>query len=90
VTSDRPPDLSVEAPGITEENSVPWTILRPSTLTDGPAGGIATGDTVEREVPRATVARVIASVVTSPATTTGRIITFNDGDEDVAEVVAGG
>jgi EmrB/QacA subfamily drug resistance transporter len=33
VTSDRPPDLSVEAPGITEENSVPWTLLLGQRVT---------------------------------------------------------
>ncbi|WP_134767758.1 SDR family oxidoreductase [Nocardioides sp. 1609] len=72
-----------------EAAPVPWTILRPSTLTDGPEGGITTDDTEGREVPRATVARVIASVVTERAASTGRIITFNEGDQDVARVVAG-
>jgi nucleoside-diphosphate-sugar epimerase len=64
-----------------------WTILRPSTLTLEPAGGLATSDTVEKQVSRATVAHVIAAVVDSPATSAGRIIRFNDGDEDVEQVV---
>lgn len=67
-----------------------WTILRPSTLTLGPAGGIATSDTVEKEVSRATVADVVVAVVEAPEASARRIIRFNDGDEDVASVVGEG
>ena len=31
--ADRPPDLSVEAPGVTEEGSVPWTLLLGQRVT---------------------------------------------------------
>ncbi|WP_137294440.1 SDR family oxidoreductase [Nocardioides dongxiaopingii] len=73
-----------------EAAPVGWTILRPSTLTDGPEGGIGADDTEGREVSRATVARVVATVVAERAAATGRVITFNDGDQDVARVVTGG
>jgi EmrB/QacA subfamily drug resistance transporter len=33
VTSERPPDLSVEAPGVSEESSVPWPLLLGQRLT---------------------------------------------------------
>ncbi len=32
--ADRPPDLSVEAPGVTEEGSVPWSLLLAQRVTD--------------------------------------------------------
>lgn len=74
-----------------EASSAPWTILRPSALTDEPAGvGIATTDTEPSEVSRATVAAVITAVADAPDAAAGRVITFNDGDEEVAGVVAGG
>lgn len=75
-------DAYIEASGLGG-----WTILRPSTLTLEPAGGIATSDTVEKQVSRASVAEVVAAVVDSPETSARRIIRFNDGDEDIAEVV---
>lgn len=82
-------DAKSAADAYIEQAPVRWTILRPSTLTLEPAGGIATSDTVEKEVSRATVAHVIAEVVASPETAVGRIIRFNDGDEDVRAVVRG-
>ena len=33
MTSERPPDLSVEAPGVSEESSVPWPLLLGQRLT---------------------------------------------------------
>lgn len=73
-----------------QQAPVPWTILRPSTLTLEPAGGISASTTEATEVSRATVAHVIAEVVASPGTSAGRVIEFNDGDEDVRAVVRGG
>lgn len=64
-----------------------WTILRPSGLTDGPAGGVETGDGISAaQVPRATVAQVIASAVDNPDTTSNRIVAFNSGDQPVDAV----
>ncbi|MEI5672774.1 MULTISPECIES: SDR family oxidoreductase [unclassified Nocardioides] len=82
-------DAKTAADAYVEQSPLAWTILRPSTLTLEPAGGIATSDTVEKQVSRATVAEVIAAVVDSPGTTAGRILRFNDGDEDVRAVVGG-
>ncbi|WP_340537345.1 SDR family oxidoreductase [Nocardioides sp. GXZ039] len=78
-----------EADAYIEASAVPWTILRPSRLTDGAPGGVSTTDRNPGEVPRATVAEVIAAVVDHPASTDRRIITFNQGPEPVADVVAG-
>lgn len=66
-----------------------WTLLRPSALTDEPgSGGIELGDDVTAgHVARATVAAVIAAVVSSPGTTAGRTLSFNDGPQPVADVV---
>lgn len=82
-------DAKTAADAYVEASPLAWTILRPSTLTLGPAGGIATSDTVEKQVSRATVADVVAAVVAAPDASARRIIRFNDGDEDVASVVAG-
>lgn len=82
-------DAKTAADAYIEASSTGWTILRPSTLTDAPAGGLTTTDTVEKQVSRATVAEVVAAVVDSPDTSLRRVIRFNDGDEDVASVVRG-
>ena len=68
-----------------------WTILRPSRLTDDPATGrVEAGpDARPGSVPRADVARVIASVVDHPDTTAQRVIAFNGGPTPVDEVVGG-
>ncbi|WP_148615982.1 SDR family oxidoreductase [Nocardioides rubriscoriae] len=71
-----------------QASSTPWTLLRPSSLTDGPATGVATSDTESREVSRATVAQVVATVVDAGEAAVGRVITFNGGDQDVATVVS--
>lgn len=67
-----------------------WTILRPSRLTDEPATGCieAGPDARPGSVPRADVARVIASVVDHPGTTAQRVLAFNGGPTPVDEVVA--
>ncbi|MFB9313971.1 SDR family oxidoreductase [Nocardioides plantarum] len=70
-----------------QASSTAWTLLRPSALTDGPATGVSTSDDEAAEVSRATVAAVIATVVSAPAAAAGRVITFNAGDDDVTTVV---
>ena len=74
------------------DSDLAWTILRPSSLTDEDGtGGIEVGDdagTVEAsQVARATVADVIAAIVSSPQATAGLTLCFNDGDQQVAEVL---
>lgn len=68
-----------------------WTILRPSGLTDEAAtGGIESGDGVTpSRVPRADVAAVLAAVVDTPASSAGRTLAFNGGDQPIADVVGG-
>lgn len=69
--------------------SLAWTILRPSSLTDDAAGGIEPGGSQEAtQVPRATVAEVIARVVDHPASTGRLTLPFNEGDRSVDTVVA--
>ncbi len=72
------------------DSSLAWTILRPSSLTDDPGtGGIEVGDDVEAsEVSRATVADVIAAVVSQPGGSTHRILEFNDGSTAIGDVVS--
>ena len=65
-----------------------WTILRPSTLTDGPAGGVAVSpESGADQVSRATVAEVITAVVGDPRTAASLTLEFNDGDRPVADLV---
>jgi uncharacterized protein YbjT (DUF2867 family) len=70
-----------------QASSTPWTLLRPSSLTDGPATGVDTSAAESGEVSRATVAAVIAAVVAAPEASAGRVITFNGGDEDVTTAI---
>jgi len=81
-------DAKTQADGALAETQLDWTILRPSTLTLGPATGrIETGDDVTAgEVSRANVAAVIAAVVDAPQTI-GRTLAFNDGDTPIAEAL---
>ena len=67
-----------------------WTLLRPSALTDDPStGGIEVGEdgVSASQVSRATVAAVIAAVVSQPQATAGLTLCFNDGDRQVADVL---
>ncbi len=68
-----------------------WTILRPSGLTEeAGTGGIETGpDVTGGQVARATVADVITAVVDAPDASAGLTLEFNDGDQQVADVLAG-
>ena len=65
-----------------------WTILGPSALTQAAASGrIDVGANLPRgDVSRENVARVIAAVLTKPATI-GRFIEFNDGQTPIEEAV---
>ena len=71
------------------DSALGWTILRPSALTDEDGtGGVETGEGVSAsQVSRATVADVIAAVVAAPQATAGLTLEFNDGDQQVAEVL---
>lgn len=71
-----------------EASPLAWTILKPSTLTDEPAGGVDTDATSSGQVSRATVAQVLAAVVDAPGSTARRTISFNDGDQDPTQAVA--
>ena len=71
-----------------QASTTPWTLLRPSSLTDGPATGVSTSDDEAGEVSRATVAAVVAAAVAAPEAAAGKVITFNTGDDDVATVFA--
>ncbi|VXC10738.1 SDR family oxidoreductase [Nocardioides sp. AX2bis] len=67
-----------------------WTILRPSGLTEeAGTGGIETGPGVTGgQVARATVADVIAAAVDAPDAAKGLTLEFNDGEQQVADVLA--
>ncbi len=69
--------------------SLAWTILGPSTLTDGPGTGrIDTGDKAHASsVSRDDVAAVAAYVIDHPFTTR-RTIDFNNGDTPIADAIA--
>lgn len=67
-----------------------WTLLRPSALTDDPSTGgieVGDGDVTASQVSRATVAAVIAAVVSQPQATAGLTLCFNDGNRQVADVL---
>ena len=67
-----------------------YAILRPSSLTDDDAGGVAVSpEGGAAEVSRATVAEVIAAVVDSPDTTAKLTLEFNDGEQSVRDAVSG-
>ena len=67
--------------------SLEWTILGPSTLTDGPGTGlIDAGASDSRQVDRADVAAVAAAVLQDPATV-GRTIRFNAGTTPIADAI---
>ena len=72
-----------------ESSALRWTILQPSSLTEGPTTGridarAATGE----QVSRGNVAAVIRGVVAAePAAVAGLAIRFNDGDVPVQEAL---
>lgn len=71
------------------EADLDWTILAPSALTlDAPTGHIDVHADAGASVPRADVAAVIAATLAEPATI-GRTISFNSGDEPIADALAG-
>lgn len=71
-------------------SALPWTILRPSTLTlDEPTGRLDTEATEAGEVSRGNVARLLTAVVDNREANRGRIISFNDGETPVEQVAAG-
>lgn len=72
------------------ESALEWTILAPSGLTlDPPTGSIDVDASESASVPRADVAAVIAAVL-ADASTVGRTIRFNSGDEPIVGAVAKG
>ncbi|WAC65615.1 SDR family oxidoreductase [Agrococcus sp. SL85] len=83
-----------EAKAIVDEairaSGADWVILAPSTLTLEPEGGIEVdepeGSLESGEIPRATVARLIAEVVAHPAVR-GLTIRANAGERPVVEAL---
>lgn len=66
-----------------------WTILRPSALThDEPTGLVDAEADQAGQVSRGNVARMIAAAVANPQGAQRRIISFNDGQTPVDEVLA--
>lgn len=84
-------ESKTEADAHLAASSLGWTILRPSGLTEeAGTGGIETGPGVTGgQVARATVAEVITAAVGSPKAAAGLTLAFNDGDQPVADVIAG-
>ncbi|EZP25961.1 SDR family oxidoreductase [Microbacterium oleivorans] len=65
-----------------------WTILAPSALTlDEPTGRIDADADEGTSVSRADVAAVIAAALADPSTI-GRTISFNNGDQPIAEAIS--
>lgn len=58
---------------LSKRTSFPWTVLRPSTLQDEPAGGISLAEhsTITNPVPRESVAKVLLALAELPADTKG-------------------
>ncbi|WP_323791866.1 NAD(P)H-binding protein [Nocardioides sp.] len=82
-------EAKTEADAHLAGSDLDWAILRPSALTDEDGtGGIETGEGVEAsQVSRATVADVIAAVVSQPQATKHLTLHFNDGHQQVADVL---
>lgn len=76
-----------EADAYLRRTNLSWTILGPSTLTDGPATGRIEIGRARGEVSRRNVALVAADVL-AVAETEGRSIPFIDGDTDIADALA--
>ncbi|SDR70888.1 NAD(P)H-binding protein [Agrococcus carbonis] len=94
VPADHPFHAYAEAKSLVDEairdSGTDWVILAPSTLTDADEGGIEVdepaGSLSSGEIPRATVARLIAEVVARP-TLRGVTIRCNAGATPVGEVL---
>lgn len=66
-----------------------WTIVRPGRLTDDPeTRKVRVGDLERGEITRADVARILVGVLDTPATI-GKTFEALNGDQDVAEALAG-
>lgn len=69
-------------------SSLDWTVLRPSTLTlDEPSGRVDAQATEAGRVSRGNVARMIAAVLGAPEQARRRVISFNDGQTPVDQVL---
>ena len=80
-------DAKADADEHLRASSLEYTILGPSTLTDGPGtGAIDVSGEHSSEVDRADVAAVAAAALADPGTI-GRTIRFNRGDTPIAEAI---
>jgi uncharacterized protein YbjT (DUF2867 family) len=84
-------ESKTEADAHLAASSLGWTVLRPSSLTEGGAtGGIETGAGVTADhVARTTVADVITAVIGAPVGAKGLTLEFNDGEQPIDGVIAG-
>jgi uncharacterized protein YbjT (DUF2867 family) len=84
-------ESKTEADAHLAASSLGWTVLRPSSLTEGAGtGGIETGAGVTGgQVARNTVADVITAVIGDPDGAKGLTLEFNDGEEPIGGVIAG-
>jgi uncharacterized protein YbjT (DUF2867 family) len=84
-------ESKTEADAHLAASSLGWTVLRPSSLTEGAGtGGIETGAGVTGgQVARNTVADVITAVIGDPDGAKGLTLEFNDGDAPIGGVIAG-
>lgn len=92
VDSDQPFFAYAEAKAAADEHlralALDWTVLGPSKLTfEASTGKIDASAASSGEVPRATVAEVIAEALVNDATI-GRTIRFNEGDVPIAEALS--
>jgi len=80
-------DAKADADEHLRASGLDYTILGPSTLTDGPGTGRidVTGEE-SSDVDRADVAAVVAATLVEPATV-GRTIRFNRGDTPIADAI---
>ena len=80
-------DAKADADERLRASALDYTILGPSTLSDGPGTGAidASGES-SRDVDRADVAAVAAAALAEPATI-GRTIRFNRGDTPIADAL---
>lgn len=94
VPEDNPFFAYAEAKAAADEHlrgtDLAWTILMPSSLTDGPGTGRIDARASESgDVPRADVAAVLAAVCNADEQqVAGREIRFNTGDTPIGEVIA--
>lgn len=84
-------DAKARADDHLRRSTLDWTILGPSTLTDGDSDGIAVirddlGRTDATSVPRQAVASLIAAAVDCPRSA-GHTVRFNAGDTAPADVL---